>query len=229
MAGPGDVAKENAARRACDFVESGMVLGLGTGSTADFALKRIAELQADGLKVSGVPTSERTMLLARQLSIPLTSLDENPELDVTLDGADEVDPQFRLVKGLGGALLREKVVAAASRRVVIMVDEGKLVPRLGRGPLPVEVLRFGWRQTEHVLGRLGSVAVLREREGAPFVSDNGNLVLDTRWPEGIVDPAALEARINNVPGVVDNGLFVDLATDVVVGDPRGARLLQKKT
>jgi ribose 5-phosphate isomerase A len=218
-------AKRHAAEQAAMLVEDGMVLGLGTGSTANLLLAKLGERVREGLKVCGVPTSEATMQLARVLDIPLTTLDDDPRLDLTLDGADEVDPDFHLIKGLGGALLREKVVAAASARVVIMVDEGKLVKKLGtKAPLPVEVARFAWRPVHDKLLTMGAEPALRRaKDGAPFVSDNGNLILDARFPNGIDDPARTESAVNNIPGVVENGLFLGLATEVVVGNETGAQ------
>lgn len=221
-----DEAKRRAAARAAEMVEEDMVLGLGTGSTANVMLTHLAERVKSGLRVRGVPTSEATMQAARVLGIPLTTLDEDPVLDLTLDGADEVDPRLDLIKGLGGALLREKVVAAASERVVIMVDEGKLVPKLGtKAPVPVEVLRFAVRPVTERLRGFGCDPVLRRtRDGEPFVSDNGNHIVDCRFPEGLADPARLERDLNNVPGVVENGLFLGLATEVVVGTAKDARV-----
>lgn len=223
-------AKRNAAVAAVDLVQDGMVLGLGTGSTANLMLTKLAERVREGLQVRGVPTSVATMELARHLAIPLTTLDDDLVLDLTLDGADEVDPEFRLIKGLGGALLREKVVAAASKRVAIMVDESKLVKHLGtKAPLPVEVLRFAWRPVQERLRGFGcDPALRRTKEGEPFVSDNGNLILDCRFPRGIDDAERLEAAVNNLPGVVENGLFLGLATEIVVGTPGGARVERRR-
>lgn len=219
-------AKRRAGYAGAELAEDGMVLGLGTGSTAQHMLVRLAQRVGEGLRVRGVPTSLATMELAKQLGVPLTSLDDDPTLDLTLDGADEVDPDLRLIKGLGGALLREKVVARASRRVAILVDEGKLVKRLGtRAPLPVEVVRFARRPVEEALRALGAEPRLRlGPEGQPFVTDNGNLVLDARFPRGIDDPEALEARVDAIPGVVANGLFLGLATEVIVASVRGERV-----
>lgn len=223
-------AKRHAAAAAVDLVEDGMVLGLGTGSTANLMLARLAERVRGGLKVRGVPTSVATMELARHLDIPLTTLDDDLALDLTLDGADEVDPEFRLIKGLGGALLREKVVAAASKRLAIMVDESKVVKQLGtKAPLPVEVVRFAWRPAQERVRALGCEPVLRRaKEGEPFVSDNGNLILDCRFAEGIAEPERLEAQVNNLPGVVENGLFLGMATEVVVGTQAGARVERRR-
>ncbi|HEV8360916.1 MAG TPA: ribose-5-phosphate isomerase RpiA [Candidatus Thermoplasmatota archaeon] len=227
--GGADDAKRRAAEHAASLVHDGMVLGLGTGSTANLMLAALAARVRDGLKVRGVPTSETTMQLARHLGVPLTTLDDDPQLDLTLDGADEVDPQFRLIKGLGGALLREKVVAAASRRVCIMVDEGKLVAKLGtKAPVPVEVARFAWQPVQARLRAIGAEPALRRTpDGAAFVSDNGNVILDARFARGIDQPEELERALNNIPGVMENGLFLGLATEVVVGSAAGARMLRR--
>jgi ribose 5-phosphate isomerase A len=217
--------KREAAGWAVDaFFRPGMVVGLGTGSTATFAVHRLAELRAEGrlLDVLGVPTSRETETLARGLGVPLTTLEEHPVLDVTVDGADEVAPDLSLIKGGGGALLREKVVAQASRRVVIVVDAGKLSPRLGtRWPLPVEVLPFGWRSQALFLESLGAGVTLRRgADGAPFHTDQGNLVLDCGF--GPIDhPEELALRLGARAGVVEHGLFLALTTDLVVAGPRG--------
>lgn len=217
--------KREAAAWAVDgFFRSGMVVGLGTGSTAAFAVQRLAELRAQGqlLDVRGVPTSRQTEALARGLGVPLTSLDEHPVLDVTVDGADEVAPDLSLIKGGGGALLREKVVAQASRRVVIIVDAAKLSPRLGtRHALPVEVLPFGWRSQALFLESLGArVTPRRDAAGEPFHTDQGNLVLDCGFGP-LEQPEVLAARLGARAGVVGHGLFLGLTTDLVVAGPGG--------
>ncbi len=216
--------KQQAAERAVELVAPGMVVGLGTGSTAALAVRRLAELLGAGRLegVVGVPTSRETEALARALGVPLTTLEAHPELDVTLDGADEVDPELSLVKGRGGALLREKVVAQASRRVVILVDAGKLSPRLGtRASLPVEVLHFGWRSQALYLERLGAHVTRREApDGTPFVTDEGNCILDCVFGP-ITEPHALAARLDARAGVAAHGLFLGLATDLIVAGPGG--------
>ena len=204
-----DAAKTAAARRAIDFVADGMRLGLGTGSTATAFVELLAERVAFGLKVTGVPTSERTGALARERGIPLATIDEMPELDLTIDGADEYDPALRLIKGGGGALLREKIVATASRRMIVIADAAKAVPELGRFPLPVEVNRFGLAVTHAAVvreaercGCSGPVAV---RGGdQPFVTDGGPLILDCRFGR-IPDPETLASRLSAIPGVVEHG------------------------
>lgn len=219
--GGGSDPKRVAGEHAATFVRSGMVVGLGTGSTAIHAVRAIGRrVRDEGLDVQGVPTSQATGRAARRQKIPLTNLEEHPRVDLTIDGADEVDPKLNLIKGRGGALLREKVVAQASRRLVIIVDPSKVVPRLGATPLPVEVLRFGWNATRTRLQRLPSRARLREADGEPFVSDNKNYIIDCSFRR-IRDARRLEGDINSIAGVVENGLFVGLATAVVVGHDDG--------
>jgi ribose 5-phosphate isomerase A len=222
--------KRQAAERAAEFVASGMVVGLGHGSTAVFAVRHIAELLRTGQlrDVVGVPCSSQVEAEARGLGIPLTTLDEHPTVDLTIDGADEVDPQLDLIKGGGGALLREKMVAQASRREIIVVDESKLAPALGtRWPVPVEVIPFGWRAQMAYLESLGAQPVLRQHpDGAPFETDQGNLILDCRFGP-IPEPARLAARLNERAGIVEHGLFLGLATDAIVAGEQGLRHLKR--
>ena len=216
-----DEAKRAAARRAVDLVRPGMVLGLGTGSTAALAVEEIGHRLADGRlqDLVGVPTSEATERQARALGIPLSTLDDHPRLDLTIDGADEVDPARRLIKGAGGALLREKIVAAASRRLVIVVDRSKLVDRLGtRYPVPVEVAPFGWTTHLAPLRALGGEPVLRSRDGAPYRTDGGNYILDVRFAGGIDDPERVGAELKARVGVVETGLFLGFEPEVIVGE-----------
>lgn len=212
--------KEIAGRRAAEFVEDGMTLGLGTGSTVHFALVRIAERVRTGelTHVRGVPTSLDTERKARAWGIPLATLDEVTAIDLTIDGADEIDGDFQMTKGGGGALLREKVVASLSRREVIVAGEEKVVARLGTTfPLPVEIVLFARTPVERALVQLGAVPALRVRDGKPYVTDNGNVILDCRFAHGIADPRALELALARVPGIVESGLFIDLAHVLVVG------------
>jgi ribose 5-phosphate isomerase A len=226
-----DRLKRAAAERAAEWVESGMRLGLGTGSTVAHFLDVLGERLRSGALAGlvGVPTSVRTEQRARELGIPLAELHDAQPLDLTVDGADEVDPGLDLVKGLGGALLREKMVAQASRQLLIMVDESKLVPRLGtRSPLPVEVVRFGWRAHVRFLERLGCEPTLRaEPSGAPYVTDNGNHVLDCRFPRGMDNPGAVADALRRRAGVVECGLFLGMATAVVVAGDGGVRVLER--
>ena len=220
--------KQQAAERALEFVVSGMIVGLGTGSTAMYATRRLGQLLHDGLlhDIVGVATSAATAVAAEQLRIPLLANDLAREIDVTIDGADEVSPELDLIKGGGGAMLREKIVAQASHRRVIVVDDSKLSPRLGvRRPVPVEVVRFGWRRQAEYLHSLGAEVTLRVLSAdAPFVTDQGNLVLDCAFGP-IADPAGLAARIRARAGIVEHGLFVGLTSDLIVAGADGLRHL----
>jgi ribose 5-phosphate isomerase A len=207
-----------------------MVVGLGHGSTARFALRRIAELLRSGKlsDILGIPCSTQVEREARQLSIPLTSLDEHPTVDVTIDGADEVDSNLDLIKGGGGALLREKIVAQASRREIIVIDESKLSPALGtRWAVPVEVTPFGWRSQVLYLESMGArVSVRQDRSGKSFLTDQGNLLLDCDFGP-LPDPSKLAARLDARTGIVGHGLFLGLATDLVVANAQGVRHVER--
>ncbi|TNC48016.1 ribose-5-phosphate isomerase RpiA [Rubellimicrobium rubrum] len=225
---PSDIAKRASALRAAEFVEPGMRVGLGTGSTAAFLVQRLGErLRSEGLRIRGVPTSARTADLAQAEGIEVTTLEEVGWLDITIDGADEVDGRLDLIKGGGGALLREKIVATASERVVIIADAGKRVGTLGAFPLPVEVIPFGLGATRRLVEDLlagadvGARQVeLRLRDGRPFVTDEGNHILDLRL-ERIGNARQLSLGLNQIPGVVENGLFLGIADTLVVGRPDG--------
>ncbi|HEY7551956.1 MAG TPA: ribose-5-phosphate isomerase RpiA [Hyphomicrobiaceae bacterium] len=221
--------KRAAAEAAVDLVQDGMVVGLGTGSTAAFAVEALARRHRQGLRFLGIPTSDRTAAQAGASGIPLTSFAEHRQVDLTIDGADEVERgTLNLIKGLGGALLHEKIVAAASRRLVIIVDEAKLVDRLGaRAPVPVEVVAFGLEATQAALEGLGASASLRcSPAGEPFITDSGNRILDCGFG-AIGDPAQLEDRIRRVVGVVENGLFIGLAHAVLVAGRAGVQRLER--
>jgi ribose 5-phosphate isomerase A len=213
--------KIEAARAALGHVEDGMRLGIGTGSTAEEFVRLLAERVNAGLRITGVPTSERTAALCRELGVPLATLDEIPELDLTIDGADEIDPSLSLIKGGGGALLREKIVAATSAGMIVIADQSKLVDTLGRFPLPIEVNRFGLKATELAIARatsrlgLEGPLTLRVTNGEPFVTDGGHLILDASFGR-IPDTRALSEALHAIPGVVEHGLFLGLATMVVV-------------
>jgi ribose 5-phosphate isomerase A len=226
-----EIYKQQAAERAAEFVQSGMVVGLGAGSTAIFAVRRIARLLQDGQlrEVRGVPCSIQTGEAAQQLGIPLTSLEEHPTLDLTIDGADEVDPALNLIKGGGGALLREKIVAQASRREIIVVDADKLSPRLGtRWAVPVEVAAFGWRSQALFLESLGARVVLRQNPaGSAYTTDQGNLILDCHFGP-LAQPEALADRLAGRAGIVEHGLFLGLASEVIVAGPAGIRHLRRE-
>jgi ribose 5-phosphate isomerase A len=222
-----DELKRAAAMRAIEEVEDGMILGLGTGSTAAFVVEGLARRVAGGLRVVGIPTSERTASQARQLGIPIATFAEYQTLDLTIDGADEVQlGTLDLIKGLGGALLREKIVAAASRRLVIVVDQEKLVERLGEHtPIPVEVAQFGWEATAVALTRLGCLPERRYVPGErPYVTDGGNYILDCRFGP-LADPRETERNIAATVGTVESGLFVGRSTMVVVSSAAGVEVL----
>ena len=224
-------AKRAAGTRAADLVEDGMAVGLGTGSTVHYALLRLGErIRTEGLSLRGIPTSLDTEAKARDLGIPLTTLEETPRLDLTIDGADEIDGAFDMIKGGGGALLREKVVAAVTRHQVIIVDPGKVVARLGVGfPLPVEVVPFARAVVTPRLEALGALPTLRRAGmGEAYHTDNGNEILDCRFPEGIADAGALEADLAAIPGVVESGLFVGLAHTLVIGETSGTARVQER-
>ncbi len=226
-----DSLKRAVGVEAAELVDSGMRLGLGTGSTVAHLLVALAARLNGGalIDVVGVPTSLRTAREARELDIPLTSLTETPFLDLTIDGADEVDPELNLIKGLGGALLREKMVAQASRRLAIMVDDAKMAPALGtRCPVPVEVVQFGWEVHGPFVESCGADPVLRVGpDGEPMVTDNGNYIIDCYFPDGIDDAEGFEQAIRARAGVVESGLFLGMATEVLVSGPAGVRTLSK--
>ena len=221
---PIDKAKFVAAKRAADFVESGMRVGLGTGSTAVWLVRCLGEMiRTEGLKFEGVPTSTRTAELAREVGIPITTLDEARWLDLTIDGADEFDRDLNLIKGGGGALLQEKIVATASDRMVVIADISKDVEKLGAFPLPVEVIPFGWQTTQALIEEtlismdvLGRTTTLRMNGQTPFVTDEGNHILDLHL-QRIGNPRQLALVLNQMPGVVENGLFIDICDTVVIG------------
>jgi ribose 5-phosphate isomerase A len=225
---PIDQAKRAAARRAAEFVDGGMRVGLGTGSTAAFLVRRLGErVREEGLRIRAVPTSEATARLAREEGIEVVELGDLGWLDLTIDGADEVDGELDLIKGGGGALLREKIVACASDRVVVIADNAKAVDTLGAFPLPLEVIPFGWEATKRLIEELlegfnvdGREAALRMRGEAPFVTDEGNRILDLRLGR-IGDARALAMALNQIPGVVENGLFLDVCDTLVLGDVDG--------
>ena len=229
---PGDEERRRAAEAALEDVRPGMKLGLGSGRTAEQFVRLLAERVRGGLAVVGVPTSARTAELARAEGIPLATLDDEPVLDLVVDGADEVDPQLRLIKGGGGALLREKIVASASARMIIVADEGKLVDALGAFPLPIEIVPFGATPIrlaiERMVARLGlSGSMAWRRAGAgPYVTDGGNHILDVSLGR-IEDPERLAQELDSMPGVVEHGLFIGLASLVVVAGSDGVTRLSK--
>lgn len=210
-----DQEKEAAARASLRFVRDGDIVGLGTGSTAAYAVRLLGERVRAGLKIRGIPTSSQTRELATSLGIPLTTFDEVQEINVTIDGADEVDPQLCLTKGGGGALLREKIVASASRQLVIIADSSKQVPMLGKFPLPIEVIAFAQPVVKKKIEALGASVKLRQSNGSPFVTDEGHHILDCSFGQ-IPDPPALARRLSDMPGVVEHGLFINMASVVLI-------------
>ena len=228
-----DDLKRQAALAALEHVESGMKLGIGTGSTAVHLVRGLGERVRAGLDIVGVPTSERTAKLAREEGIPLTTLDETPHLDLTIDGADEVDGRLRLIKGGGGALLREKIVASASQRMIVIADESKVVETLGAFKLPIEVNPFGLAATriaiEKTAARLGlsGALTLRASGDGTFMTDGGHYILDASFGR-IPDADALASNLNDIPGVVEHGLFINMASLAIIAGPAGARTLTAK-
>jgi len=227
--------KREAAAGALDFVRPGMRLGLGTGSTAKPFVEMLGERVRAGLEVVAVPTSEATRALAEQCGIRLTTLDETPALDLTIDGADEIAPDLTLIKGGGGALLREKIVAAASARMVVIADSSKWVAALGRFPLPIEVVPFGLGATERAVaaavaatGNSGPLTLRRDKAGHAFVTDGGHFILDAALQK-IADPRSLADRLAAIPGVVEHGLFIGLAQAAVIAGPEGRRVVERPT
>jgi ribose 5-phosphate isomerase A len=225
-----DELKQKAACFAVDFVESGMIVGLGTGSTTHFALLRLAELIRCGRlqDIVGIPSSLRTESAAREFGIPLADFETHPLIDITIDGADEVDPELNLIKGGGGALLREKVLAQATRRNIIIVDESKLAPRLGtKWALPVEVVPFARPAEERFIASMGAAVTLRSKDGHPVTTDQGNLLLDAAFGP-MENPSAIAERLNGRAGIVEHGLFLGLARDVIVAGKEGIRHLTRR-
>lgn len=230
---PADAGKKAAADRACEFVEDGMRVGLGTGSTAAFMVKRLAQRAEDeNMRLTCVATSTRTADLATSLGLDVVPLNQAKWLDLTIDGADEFDPDLNLIKGGGGALLQEKIVATASDRMIVITDPSKDVDRLGAFPLPVEVIQFGWETTKTLIGELlaslnvgGRDITVREDGNQPFITDEGNLILDLHLNQ-IGNARQLALVLNQIPGVVENGLFTDICNEVVIGHPDGSAELR---
>ncbi|MHB8051827.1 MAG: ribose-5-phosphate isomerase RpiA [Methanoregula sp.] len=221
-------AKRAAGYRAADMIEEGMVVGLGTGSTVYFTIERLSERVKGGLKIMGIPTSYQTATRAREAKIPLTTLDDNPVIDIAVDGADEVDPKLRLIKGRGAAHLREKCVAAAAKHFVVVVDEQKVVKKLGAAAVPVEVLPFAITPVLVQLRGLGGVPIIREavRKDGPVITDNGNFVVDCRFKD-IKNPEKLEAILASIPGIVESGLFCGFTkkTTVIIGGLKKVKII----
>ena len=223
-----DDLKRSAAIHAASEVDEGMVLGLGSGSTMDFVLEALATRVANGLRISGIPTSNKTADLAKKFGISLTNFSEHKHIDLAIDGADEVERgTLNLIKGRGGALLREKIVAVASSRMIIVIDQSKLVDRLGSHmPLPVEIVSFGWQTTLNRLKEIGVMPTLRKTADKPFVTDSGNYIVDCEVA-GVSDLLLLEKNLSGLIGVVENGLFIAIASKIIIGSHEGVTYLEK--
>jgi len=213
--------KRVAGEYAVGFVQPGFVTGIGTGSTVYYFIHALAEKVKQGLDITAVVTSRKSGELSKQLGITVTDLNDVDTIDITIDGADEVDKQLQLIKGGGGALLQEKMVAAASRKMIVIADGNKIADQLGRFPLPVEVIPYGWKQTQKHIGKLGCrKIILREKDGKPFITDHGHYILDCHF-EKIEQASLLSQQLNSIPGVVENGLFIDMASAVIIAKEDG--------
>jgi len=217
--------KQRAAEAAVEYVKDGMIVGLGTGSTTEFAVKKLGERVRDGLAIRGIPTSDVTKVQAEEEGIPLIDFSETMYIDLTIDGADEIDINLNMIKGGGAALLREKIVASASKEEIIIVSHEKFVKQLGSFPLPVEVIPFGWQVIFNQLETLGGSPDLRLKQGQPLRTDQGNYIIDCRFRQ-IIDAAQLEQRLNMIPGVVENGLFTGLCTRMIMAE--GEKIVVKE-
>ena len=217
--------KQRAAEAAVEYVKDGMIVGLGTGSTTEYAVKKLGERVRDGLAIRGIPTSDVTKVQAEEEGIPLIDFSETMYIDLTIDGADEIDINLNMIKGGGAALLREKIVASASKEEIIIVSHEKFVKQLGSFPLPVEVIPFGWQVIFNQLETLGGSPDLRLKQGQPLLTDQGNYIIDCRFRQ-IIDAAQLEQRLNMIPGVVENGLFTGLCTRMIMAE--GEKIVVKE-
>ncbi|MED3037927.1 ribose 5-phosphate isomerase A [Bacillus thuringiensis] len=217
--------KQLAGEYAANFVKDGMKIGLGTGSTVYWTIQKLGERVKEGLSFQAVLTSKETETLAHQLNIPLISLNDVQNLDLTIDGADEIDSNLQLIKGGGGALLREKIVASSSKELLIIADESKLVTHLGTFPLPVEIIPFSWKQTESKIQALGCQTTLRLKNNETFITDNHNIIIDCVFPHSITNPANLHTQLKMITGVVETGLFVNMTSKVIIGTKNGIQEL----
>ena len=221
--------KKKAAEAAAEYVKDGMVVGLGTGSTVEWAIRKLGQKVQEGLNIIGIPTSERSEKLAKELEIPLTTLLEHPVIDLTIDGADEVDPNLCLIKGGGAALLREKILAEAAKQFIIIVDSSKMVQKLGlKMPVPVEVIPPALSHAIMRIRQLGGSPIIRQsqRKAGPIITDNGNFILDVSF-ESIENPSKLETHLNTIPGVLENGLFTHQTDLVYIGEAKGVKCIQR--
>ncbi|HEK9098957.1 TPA: ribose 5-phosphate isomerase A [Bacillus pseudomycoides] len=217
--------KRLAGEYAADFIKDGMKIGLGTGSTVYWTIQKLGQLVSEGLTIQAVPTSIETKQLAQQLSIPLISLDDIDYLDLTIDGADEINPNLQLIKGGGGALLREKIVATSSQKFTIIADESKLVTHLGTFPLPIEIVPFAWEQTAKRIRSFGCQTILRMQNNQPFITDNGNLILDCVFPNQITKPIETHQQLKMITGVIETGLFINMVDKAIIATENGKKEL----
>ncbi|RWS44786.1 ribose 5-phosphate isomerase A [Bacillus mycoides] len=217
--------KQLAGEYAADFVKDGMKIGLGTGSTVYWTIQKLGQRVQEGLSIQAVPTSKETEVLAQQLNIPLISLNDIQTLDLTIDGADEIDSNLQLIKGGGGALFREKIVASASKELIIIADESKIVTHLGAFPLPVEITPFSWKQTENKIQSLGCQTTLRLKNNETFITDNNNIIIDCVFPNNISNPANLHDQLKMITGVVETGLFINMTSKAIIGTTNGIKEL----
>ncbi|EPC8417666.1 ribose 5-phosphate isomerase A [Bacillus wiedmannii] len=217
--------KQLAGEYAANFVKDGMKVGLGTGSTVYWTIQKLGERVKEGLSFQAVPTSKETEVLAKQLNISLISLNDVQSLDLTIDGADEIDANLQLIKGGGGALLREKIVATSSKELIIIADESKLVTHLGTFPLPIEIIPFSWKQTERNIQSLGCQTTLRLKNNETFITDNNNMIIDCIFPHNITNPTNLHTQLKMITGVVETGLFVNMTSKAIIGTKNGIKEL----
>jgi len=217
--------KQLAGEYAANFVKDGMKVRLGTGSTVYWTIQKLGERVKEGLSFQAVPTSKETEVLAKQLNISLISLNDVQSLDLTIDGADEIDANLQLIKGGGGALLREKIVATSSKELIIIADESKLVTHLGTFPLPVEIIPFSWKQTERKIQSLGCQTTLRLKNNETFITDNNNMIIDCIFPYNITNPTNLHTQLKMITGVVETGLFVNMTSKAIIGTKNGIKEL----
>ena len=222
-----DQLKKAVGEKAASLVKDGMKVGIGSGSTVYWLIRALGErIQQEGIHIEGIPSSIQTEEWAKEFGVPLTDFATTKELDLTIDGSDEVDPDFQLIKGGGAALFREKIIAQAAKELIIIVDQSKLVEQLGAYALPVEILPFAWERTAYEIEKLGCVPVLRLKEGKPLVTDNGNYIVDCPF-EKIKNPAELDQKLQKIVGVVETGLFINMATSVIIGSPEGVSMKEK--
>ncbi|MGH1256201.1 MULTISPECIES: ribose-5-phosphate isomerase RpiA [Bacillus] len=217
--------KQLAGEYAANFVKDGMKVGLGTGSTVYWLIQKLGERVKEGLSFQAVPTSKETEVSAKQLNISLISLNDVQSLDLTIDGADEIDANLQLIKGGGGALLREKIVATSSKELIIIADESKLVTHLGTFPLPIEIIPFSWKQTERKIQSLGCQTTLRLKNNETFITDNNNMIIDCIFPHNITNPTNLHTQLKMITGVVETGLFVNMTSKAIIGTKNGIKEL----